>query len=42
MFHNHEKIISTELVFDNLDNIPDSSTMDNVGALSIEHYNQQS
>jgi hypothetical protein len=40
MFHNHEKIISTELVFNNLDNVPDPTIMDNIDALFIEHNNK--
>jgi hypothetical protein len=42
LFHNHNKILSEELVFDNLDDVPNPTTIDAAGALFIEHYNDAS
>ena len=42
MFHNHEKIISNQLIFNNLDEILDATTADAIGALYLEHNNDAS
>jgi hypothetical protein len=42
LFKNHEKYESNELIFTNLTNILDSQIVDAIGALSIEHYNNDS
>lgn len=42
LFKNHQKFISNELVFTNLYQVPDRTTIDAEGALSIEHNNDAS
>jgi hypothetical protein len=40
LFYNHKMFVSNELVFTNLDNVPDFTTLALGAALSIEHGNK--
>jgi hypothetical protein len=42
IFANHKKYVSDPLVFTNLYKIPDSTAIDVLGALSLEHGNAAS
>jgi hypothetical protein len=42
LFHNHEQIKSNELIFNNLDIVPEPTIMDANGALYLEHNNSAS
>ena len=37
LFHNHKQITSNELIFENLDEVPNATIMDATGALYLEH-----